>query len=167
MTPGSTSIRPPGRWSRAARWWLAAGAFVVGVLVGAVLVGLLSEGSPVPAAGSGEPLAPSTSNVASSPGTSGATVEIMVTEACLSALSAAEDAYSTIDEIVDAVRELSVTRLDEIIRRLQPLQSRLRDDIDDCRVITRLPGGAIVSSGASNSPVIPASSAPPTTAPTS
>lgn len=137
-----------GSAARAGRWWLAAGALVVGLFAGGILVGLLSAGSSDRQAGSATGATPSvaTSPQASASPSSGATAQINVNDACLRAVNAAQDASVALNDIGDAARQLNATRLDEIVRRLQPLQSRLRDDVQACRVLTRLPDGSILTS---------------------
>lgn len=142
---GSSPIRRP---SRAVRWWLAGGFFAVGLLVGVVIAGLLIRSSPdvtsdeasVPSSGT-----PSASGSADPSATesAGAEIQIVVNEACLRAVNAAEDAYGAIDRIGSAVSGLDLTALDGIIRELQPLQQSLRDDIAACTVSARLPDGSL------------------------
>jgi len=136
----------PGR--RALRWAVAAGTFVIGLIVGGVLVGLLSgggsdvpiaTGTPAPASGgpgfSGAPI----------PTTAGATAEIVVNDACLDALNAAEDVSGTVDDLSQAAADVNLAQLDEVIRRLQPLAPRLQEGLQACHVVTRLPDGSTVS----------------------
>lgn len=163
----TTPVSPPRRPNRAAAWFLAAGTFIAGLLIGAVAVGLLSEGSPGPQAASAGELT-SSSAVAtggSSEGTSasGATAKVTVNDACLQALVAAQEATTSINAIADAARNFDARRLDEIVRSLQPLEQRLTDDIAACNVTTELPNGVIIS-GATTPP--PAQSSPNSTAAT-
>ncbi|GGL92958.1 hypothetical protein [Nakamurella endophytica] len=139
------------------RWWLAAATFVLGLVVGAVVVGLLSEGSPAPVAtpATTSPSAVSPSTSAMPAPSSGATAEVSVNDACLRAINEAQDAYALVQDVADAVRSLNASRLDDIIRRLQPLQQNLRNDVTACRVTTRLPNGATVSSGVSAASDVP------------
>lgn len=153
---------PPkaARKNRATRWWLAAGTFVVGLLAGAVIAGILSEGSPTPQAGSGPSSAttggsgPASSSAAAS--SSGATAQVAVNDACLRAVNAARDAYTAINDIGDAASQLNISRLEEIIRTLQPLQTSLSGDVDGCRITTRLPDGSIISGTIPDAPTISA-----------
>lgn len=149
-----------GSVGRATQWWWAAGALVIGLFAGGIIVGLLSNGSSTSAAGSSTGgSAPSVSGSPRSTASpsSGATAQVNVNDACLRAVNAAQDAYTALNQVGDAARQLNATRLDEIIRRLQPLQSRLRDDVRACRVVTRLPDGSVLSSPP---PVIGASPSP-------
>ena len=138
---GSSAPLPPTR--RAAGWWLAAGALVLGLLVGGIVVGLASGGSsdldaPVASAGATAP-----GTTAPTPGD--ATAQVSVNASCLRALNAAQDTYTAINDLADAASTLNAARLDEIIRRLQPLQGRLQQDLRSCQVVTRLPDGSVSS----------------------
>lgn len=132
---------PGRRPRRALRWWLSAATFVVGLFVGAVLVGLAAGGSiTLPARGTATGSAAAPSAAAPSSGST----EIVVNDACLKALQAAQDVYGTVDQLRQAVSRFNASRLDELVRQLGALQSRLRDDIGSCNVATRLPNGSTV-----------------------
>lgn len=127
---------------RAAGWWLAAGTFVIGVFVGGVVVGLAAGGSSDavsrPAASS--PAGPDPGVAAPA-----ATGQVTVNGACLRAINDAQDTYAAIDDLAEAARTVNAARLDEVVRRLQPLQRRLQQDLAACRVTTRLPDGSVSS----------------------
>ncbi|GAA4749340.1 hypothetical protein GCM10023328_34920 [Modestobacter marinus] len=126
------------RSGRAVRWWLAAAAFVLGVFGGGLLVGLLSEGSaPVPQAA---PAAPATDGAVPLPAAppTGETAEVVVNAACLRAVNGAQDVVAVIDDLGEAVSEFNAARLDEVVRRLQPLQGRLAGDIAGCQVVSEV-----------------------------
>ncbi|HEY6744345.1 MAG TPA: hypothetical protein VI357_01375 [Mycobacteriales bacterium] len=145
MTDHPDSARS-GRFGSAAGRWLAVGTFVLGAVAGGVVVGLASAGSEaVPAAAA--------TTEAAAPNVPGpqATGEVSVNAACLRAINDAQDTYGAIDDLADAARTLNAARLDEIIRRLQPLQRRLEQDLRDCQVATRLPDGS-VSTGPAPTP---------------
>ncbi len=136
--PASEPTAHPRRSHRSRGTAVAVGALVVGLLVGGVIGGLVAgpedggtDGTP---AASG---APSTS-----PGmgaADGRGAEVLIDEACLRALDAAQQAYGTIDEIGQALADLDAARLDDLIHRLQPLQQQVREGADDCRVVAQLP----------------------------
>jgi hypothetical protein len=69
----------------------------------------------------------------------------MVNDACLRAINAAQDVYQQLGDLADAAQHLDAARLDEVIRQLQPLESRLRNSVPDCQVTTRLPNGSVIS----------------------
>ncbi len=155
--------------NRAGQWWLAAGALMIGIVVGAIAVGLLSEGSPSPS----QLQAEATSSAAGSAGSSiavsetaasGATAEVIVNDACLRAVNAAQNALSAFQDIGEAARNFNAAELDSIIRRLQPLQSGLLDDVNACKVTTRLPNGVTVASSLPGTPTSTTSTTDSTTA---
>src|SRR5690348_7870058 len=94
-------------WSgRAARWWAAAGAFVVGLLVGGVLVGVFAGGStPLPAGTTAQPSQGASPVGSPTPTPAGATGQVTVNQACLRALNAAQDIYGTLDDLGNAAAQ--------------------------------------------------------------
>ena len=119
---------------------------MVGALVGGLVVGLAGGGSSsevgLPAATSSA----ATGTPGPSPaGSGGATGEVTVNAACVRAVNDAQDTYAAINDLADAASSLNAARLDEIVRRLQPLQRRLEADLRACRVATRLPDGSVSS----------------------
>ncbi|MCZ2836575.1 hypothetical protein [Modestobacter sp. VKM Ac-2985] len=123
---------------RAVRWWLAAATFVAGLFVGGLLVGLLSEGSaPVPVAAQDAPGTDGAVPLPEAPAT-GETAEVVVNAACLRAVNGAQDVVAVIDDLGEAVSEFNAARLDEVVRRLQPLQGRLSADIAGCQVVSEV-----------------------------
>jgi len=174
--PTTGSSRVPRSPRRAARWWLAAGTFVLGLAAGVIITGLLASDSSIPIAG--RTVSPDTalsstavvgsmasSSSSSSSSAPGASVQIVVNEACLRAINEGQDAYNAINKIGDAVRDLNLTTLDDIIRQLQPLQGALRADVSGCHVTSRLPDGSLISTALpTTSPAVTPSVAPtPTT----
>ncbi|MGY2127592.1 hypothetical protein [Blastococcus sp. SYSU DS0617] len=166
-----SATRSPGgpQWlSRAARWWAAGLAFVVGLLAGALLVGLLSGGGTVPPAATGDATGTTAPGDAdASPGdepvdTAG---EVVVNAACLRTVNAAQDVFDVVDDLGEALSELNAGRLDQIVRQLQPLQDRLEVNLAECNVAAEItevdeePG----SGPAPTTPPLP--TAPPPTAP--
>ena len=139
---GTASPRGPAR-----RWWTAAIAFVAGVVVGGVAVGLVSGGTTTaPGAAPGTSSAPS-ARPGGSAGTNrsptvGATAQIMVNEACLRAINAAQDVYRNVGDLAQAASQLNAAQLDAVIQRLEPLQTRLQDAVTACHVTSRLPNGS-------------------------
>ncbi|MGY1707409.1 hypothetical protein ACI79C_22840 [Geodermatophilus sp. SYSU D00697] len=133
-SPERRADRPGRAWSR----WLAAGTFVVGLVAGALLVGLLGQDPPVP------PTAqePRPTSAPGSPPTEPAdgTPETRVNAACLRAINAAQDIAAAVDDLGAAAAALDAARLDEEVRRLQPLQQRLRENSAGCEVTGPPPG---------------------------
>lgn len=134
------------------RWWVAAITFVGGILVGVVTTALLigttpdfgsaaadSAGTPVP----GER--------PSDAGTVPVTAEARVNAACLRVINEAQDVSRILSGVDDAASDVDLQRLDDIVRRLQPIDARMQRDLRACRVETDLRGG----SGASPASPIP------------
>ncbi len=146
-------------------WWLAAAALVLGVAIGAVVVGLLSEGSGnLPAATAQDQTSAvssptPTSDSASSVAASG---QITVNQACLDAVTGAQDAYGVIDDIAEAARQLDASRLDEIVRSLQPMQAQLTEDFGACNVTATLPSQTITPVTEASAQPTPEASPSPT-----
>lgn len=141
------------------RWWIAAITFFVGVVVGVVAVGLLSAGKQDFDRTAGDGSSPgATSAAPSGLETSGVTGSAVVNVACLRVINEAQDAYTTLTEVDQAATDVDLQQLDDIVRRLQPIERRLRTDLQDCRVKTTIDRGP--SRGT------PVSPSPPTATPT-
>ena len=144
--------REAGSNNRRSRWWIAVLTFVVGVGVGVLAVGLLDTSRPFQSASEGaSPAAPPT-GVQSVP----AAASAQVNAACLRVINEAQDVSIVLSEIGDAATPVDLQQLDDMIRRLQSIQPRLKRDLSDCRVETAVgtPSGARSAS--------PAPSATPT-----
>jgi hypothetical protein len=133
-------------------------AFVAGLLVGAVAVGLLSPG-PVVVASPGEAGPADDEGAAGTLPPEDATVEFVVSGACLGSVNAAQDTLVVLGDVGDAAAELDAARLDEIVRRLMPLQRRLESGLEACRVATEVdaggPAGTEASAPNGTSPAAP------------
>lgn len=156
------SVDPTGRRRRTTPW-LVAGVFVLGLLLG--VAGTLVWGSTSPSFGpragrSATPPPPSPSAVPA-PG-SGA--EVTVDAACLQAVRAAQSAASAIADAGDALATLDAARLDQLVRRLQPIQDQLRTDGAACHVAAATagssPAGPSAGSATASSTMPPAPSSP-------
>jgi hypothetical protein len=110
---------------------VAAVAFVLGLLAGAVTVGLLAEGPLVIASPEEEGIDPVPPGGGALPAED-ASAEFLVSGACFGAVNAAQDTLVLVDDIGDAAAELDAARLDEIVRRLMPLQTRIERGIEAC-----------------------------------
>lgn len=164
---GAGPVRPRRR-----SWLPIFAAFVVGLLAGVLVVGLLDVGTPdfVSAQGAGRSASPRPS----------ASVEIgslaQVNAACLRVINEAQDVYGALSGLDDAVDEVNLQALDEIVRRLQPVEPRLARDLQDCQVSVQpstAPGGGATpvvpppATGAASptaeaSPVVPPPAEPAT-----
>ncbi|WP_116451856.1 hypothetical protein [Blastococcus litoris] len=106
--------------------------FLLGLTLGAVTVGLLSDSAPLPAAG--QPGADAGDgplidvDLDQDPG------PFQVNAPCLRAFNAAQDAYVAMDDLGQAAAALDAAQLDEVVRRLQPLQQQLETGLAACRV---------------------------------
>lgn len=164
MTQVPSGASPPDRRSgRVGWWWVAVATFVIGLLVGAVAAGLLAQDPPYPAS---SPAAPPSSSSATSAASTQNTVEILVNDSCLQALSDARGAVEVIGQIVDAVKTIDIRALTGIVARAVPLQGSLRAAIADCHITARLPDGSLVQTGLPVSPTAPSSAAVAPTATT-
>lgn len=160
---GTRSPVPQEGWRRVLRWWGRAGAFLAGLFLGAVLVGLLSEGAvvvanPVPLDQALDP--PGAADGGAAAG--GATGQVSIDDDCLRAVNAAQDVAQLVDELGEAIVELNAARMDEVVRRLQPLQRRLQTSLETCEVRAGTGGGppAAVPTPSSPSPGSPAPGSP-------
>ena len=124
-------------------WILAGAAFVIGIGTGAVAVALLGEDSArSPAAATTTVSAPPAIGATSGPATAGVTAQVMVNQACIQAINAAQDAFQAITELGDAAKQFDIARLDNIIRRLQPIQANLQNDLAACNITTDVSASA-------------------------
>ncbi len=157
--PPPETAPPRGVLARlaAARFGLmAAAVFVFGLLVGALAVGLLDQ-DPVAVTTSETPPEDAAPGVPSLPGEN-ASARFVVSGACLRAVNAAQDTLLLVDDIGQAAAELDAATLDEIVRGLMPLQTRLETGLDACEVATEVTEGA---GEPGSSPAGPSSAAPP------
>ncbi|SNS16165.1 hypothetical protein SAMN06893096_102293 [Geodermatophilus pulveris] len=145
-----------GRRDRGWERWLATGTFVVGLLCGVLLLGLLGQDPPAPTAR--EATAPGTAAPAGPDATTGG---VELNTACLRAINAAQDIAATADDLGAAAAALDAARLDEVVRRLQPLQQRLQDGTAQCEATGALPTGSVAPTGEAV-PTEEARPAPPT-----
>ena len=116
-------------------WWAAALIGMGGILVGALLVGILSVTNPsfvqqkeaTVASGAGQP---------SGEGTIEVEAQAQVNAACLRVINSAQDVYSILSDTQDAVANVDLKRLDDMVRRLDPIQQRLETDLVACEINT-------------------------------
>lgn len=132
------------------RWWVAAltgvGGLVIGVLVAAVLLATTPQ--------FGTAAAESAGGQADSPTSDGSipvVVEARVNAACLRVINEAQDVVRILSGVDEASEDVDLLELDDIVRRLQPVETRLQRDLQQCRVDT----GAPAESTASPSAAVP------------
>ena len=63
-----------------------------------------------------------------------------VNAACLRVINGAQDVTTTLSEVGPAIRDVNLQQLDDIVRRLQPIQTRLQNDLQDCRIEAEVSG---------------------------
>ncbi len=149
-TPAAESAPPRGRRP----WWMLVAIFVGGLVVGVLLVGVLSAGTPDfvlanrEAAASAEPSPSASVEVAA---------QARVNAACLRVINDAQDVYSALAGLGEAVDDVDFGAMDDIVRRLQPVEPRLARDLQDCEVVVEEAGapGTPGPGNPSSSPVVP------------
>jgi len=120
--------------------------FVGGVVVGVIAVGLLSAGTPSFGTGAPGGGAASTSGLGPGPGGVPVVAQAQVNAACLSVINEAQDTYLVLTDVSEAAADVDLQQLDDIVRRLQPIEARLSQDLPNCEVDTSVqtgvPGGS-------------------------
>lgn len=150
---------PPAEEVSRVRWWVAGLTFVAGVVVGVVIAGLLigttpEFGASTPGSASTQP----SEDQQRVDGTVPVTAQARVNAACLRVINEAQDVYRILTDVDEAASDVDFQRLDDIVRRLQPVQARLERDLQECRVDTS------VQATATESPSAPVPTVPqPTT----
>ena len=117
------------------RWWVAAltgvGGLVIGVLIAAVLLATTPQfGTAAPESAGGQADGPT------SDGGVPVVVEARVNAACLRVINEAQDVVRILSGVDEASEDVDLLELDDIVRRLQPVETRLQRDLQQCRVDT-------------------------------
>ena len=134
--PADDPTMPPRRRSR---WWIAVLTFVAGLVVGVLIVGFLYRTTPdFSTAPNTSPTSPSPTGGQSVP----AAASAQVNAACLRVINKARDISTILGEVGPAITAVNLQQLDDIVRRLQSIQSRLEDDLQDCKVDAQVSGTA-------------------------
>jgi hypothetical protein len=134
--PGDQANEQPVQ-TRRLRWWIAAITFVAGFVFGVLAAGLLNATTPDFGRGTGQGGAATPTSLAPSPGGSVPVVaEARVNAACLAVINDAQDVYAVLTVLPEAVADVDLQQLDDIVRRLQPIVARLGPDLQNCRVDT-------------------------------
>ena len=60
--------------------------------------------------------------------------EARVNAACLAVINEAQDIFTVLTGVDEAVADVDLQHLDDIVRRLQPINTRLGRDLQQCRV---------------------------------
>jgi hypothetical protein len=140
----TSSSEPEGRPTQSApaqtrrlRWWIAGITFVVGFVFGIIAVGLLRLGTPEFGAQPGPGGGTAAPTLAPSPGgTVPVVAEARVNAPCLAVINSAQDMYIILTGLDEAVTDVDLQALDDIVRRLQPIEARLGQDLPRCEVDT-------------------------------
>ncbi len=151
---------PPEQVARV-RWWVAGLTAVGGLLLGVLITGLLV--GTTPDFGSASPQAGQTAAPGNPQPTEAVpvTAQARVNAACLRVINDAQDVYRVIGGVGEAAADVDLQRLDDIVRRLQPLEARLERDLLACRVDTSIDSSA-GASPAAPIPTVPQPSSSPT-----
>ncbi len=120
--------------TRRLRWWVSAITFVGGAVVGVLAVGLLTAGTPGFGASGPADGDPSTSLAPTSGGTIPVVAQAQVNAACLSVLNEAQDLAAILSGLDEAVTDVDLQHLDDIVRQIQPIQPRLSRDLQACEI---------------------------------
>jgi hypothetical protein len=136
------------------RWWVAGLTFVAGAIVGVLITGLLIGTTPDFGSSAAGTEAPVPQHQPDPTGSVPVTAEARVNAACLRVINEAQDIYRILNGADEAVRDVDFQRLDDIVRRLQPVEARLERDLQECRVDTSVREGT-TGQPASPIPTVP------------
>lgn len=153
MTQQPESAEPapaPSRLAPLRTGFVAAVVFVAGLAVGAVVAGFLAADPVVVRAADG-PVAGDAATGPSLPAEDAA-AQFVVSGACLTAVNAAQDTLLLVDDVAQGAADLDAAALDETVRRLMPLQTRLQSGLEACQVATEVSGGSEEPGEPSGSP---------------
>lgn len=130
--------------SRRSQWLVALVAFAIGMAVGAILLALLRPGvpettpTPTPTTGSGTGRPTATSAAESSAGA-------QVNAACLRVIDHAKEVHDILTGVDEATADVDLQRLDDMVRKLQPIEPELGRDLQQCEVDANVGGSPGVS----------------------
>ena len=112
---------------------------IAGVVVGVLITGMLIATTPDFGSASQDPgESPAPDSQPTALQTVPVTAEARVNAACLRVINDAQDVYRIISGVGEAADDVDLQRLDDIVRRLQPLEARLERDLLACRVDTSI-----------------------------
>lgn len=148
------SAPPPVDTVARVRWWIAGLTFVAGAVLGVLITGLLIGTTPDFGSTATGTEAPVPADRPDPTGSIPVTAEARVNAACLRVINEAQDVYRILTGADEAVRDVDFQRLDDIVRRLQPVEARLERDLQECRVDTSVREGT-TAQPASPIPTLP------------
>ena len=153
---GDQAATEPPVQTRRLRWWIAAITFVGGFVFGVLAVGLLNATTPDFGSRTGPGGSSTQTSLAPTPGGSIPVVaEAKVNAACIAVINDAQDTYAVLTALPEAVSDVDLQQLDDIVRRLQPIVARLGPDLQNCKVDTSVetdPTNSTVSQPATPQP---------------
>jgi hypothetical protein len=103
--------------------------------VGGVAIGLLSSGTRDTAPPTTTPATTADKPSPAATATVGA-AEARVNAACLRVISEAQEVYDVLSGVGEAVDDVDLQRLDDMVRQLQPIEPCLKRDLEACNVDT-------------------------------
>jgi len=136
------------------RWWVAAAIGLGGLLVGVLVAALLLAATPQFGTGPDQQAPGGAEEQPTGRSTVPVTAEARVNAACLRVINEAQDVVRVLSGADEAVSDVDLQRLDDIVRRLQPIETRLQRDLRACRVDTSVSAGS-TASPASPIPTMP------------
>ena len=151
--PPAAGTGPPTPPENVRRWLTAAAVFAAGALAGGLVTGLTGLAGSQPAPGSTAP-----PPAASRPQASTQAGQVTANLACVKAINEATSVQNALRNFGLAAQRLNASKIDQIVRQLEPIQTRLNADSRACQIITRRPDGSLVTTR----PAAPASIATPT-----
>lgn len=115
--------------------WLRTALFLGGVVTGVLLTGLLNATTPnfVSQQQAAQSASPSPSGGA---GTVEVAAQARVNAACLRVINSAQDVYGILSGAGKQHADMDLQQLDDLVRRLQPVEIRLQRDLSECEVDT-------------------------------
>ena len=126
------ATEPSRTQTRRLHWWISGITFVVGFVFGVIAVGLLNVTTP----SFGGPGSSPTVGGPTPGGSIPVVAEARVNAACLAVINEAQDMYTVLTGLGQAVTDVDLQALDDIVRRLQPIEARLGRDLQSCQVDT-------------------------------
>ncbi len=138
--------------------WLKILIFAAGVVVGVLVVALANSTTPDFATSRGNS---GSAAGGAQPSTAGgqAGAQARVNAACLAVINDAQDVYAALGDLGPALDHSDLMALDDIVRRLEPVEPRLGKHLRDCRIDTSIGSGG-TSAPHSSGPPAATSSAP-------
>lgn len=142
--------------------WLRTALFLGGLVTGVLLTGLLNATTPnfVSQQQQAASASPTPSGGA---GTVEVAAQARVNSACLRVINSAQDVYGILSGAGKRHADMDLQQLDDLVRRLQPIEIRLQRDLSECEVDT---SGGVPTDAPTDLPSGQTDSAAPTVVPT-